>query len=120
MMEKLRRCAFSAGIGRAGDNMPIDEAQRMSSQGGARVRVPPPLVFGVAILLGWFVPLGVALPWALRWALGGLCIALAVVLGATAIGLFRRTGQDPAPWTPSPELILRGPYRFTRNPMYVG
>ena len=31
-----------------------------------------------------------------------------------------RTGQHPAPWKPSPELILQGPYRFTRNPMYLG
>lgn len=34
--------------------------------------------------------------------------------------LFKRTGQNPVPWTPSPELILEGPYRFTRNPMYLG
>ena len=33
---------------------------------------------------------------------------------------FIRTGQSPIPWKPSPELILRGPYRFTRNPMYLG
>lgn len=31
-----------------------------------------------------------------------------------------RTGQDPKPWTPSPELIVQAPYRWTRNPMYVG
>lgn len=40
-------------------------------------------------------------------------------LGADAWKLFKRTGQDPAPWKPSPELVLRGIYRFTRNPMYV-
>ena len=33
---------------------------------------------------------------------------------------FARTGQSPIPWKPSPSLILRGPYRYTRNPMYVG
>ena len=32
----------------------------------------------------------------------------------------RRTQQDPDPRTPSPELIPGGPYRYTRNPMYVG
>ena len=31
-----------------------------------------------------------------------------------------RTGQSPVPWKPTPELIFAGPYRFTRNPMYVG
>jgi len=34
--------------------------------------------------------------------------------------LFKSTGQDPAPWKPSPELVLSGSYRFTRNPMYLG
>jgi protein-S-isoprenylcysteine O-methyltransferase Ste14 len=34
--------------------------------------------------------------------------------------LFTRTGQSPFPWKPTPQLILQGPYRFTRNPMYVG
>ena len=47
-----------------------------------------------------------------------------VVAGVWLIGdawkLFQRTGQDPKPWKPSPELLLSGAYRFTRNPMYVG
>ena len=42
----------------------------------------------------------------------------ALVLSALAI--FKKTGQEPEPWKPSPELIGRGPYRFSRNPMYVG
>jgi protein-S-isoprenylcysteine O-methyltransferase Ste14 len=33
---------------------------------------------------------------------------------------FRRIGRRPEPWFPSPALIVEGPYRFTRNPMYVG
>jgi protein-S-isoprenylcysteine O-methyltransferase Ste14 len=52
-------------------------------------------------------------------------VGIVVLLGGLAIiisarTLFIRTGQNPAPWKPTPELILRGPYRFTRNPMYVG
>jgi protein-S-isoprenylcysteine O-methyltransferase Ste14 len=39
---------------------------------------------------------------------------------ADAWKLFRRTGQDPAPWKPSPELVFSGSYRYTRNPMYLG
>jgi protein-S-isoprenylcysteine O-methyltransferase Ste14 len=39
---------------------------------------------------------------------------------AEARKLFRRTGQEPAPWKPTPELVLSGAYRFTRNPMYLG
>jgi protein-S-isoprenylcysteine O-methyltransferase Ste14 len=88
-------------------------------QGGARVRVPPPLWFAAAIALGLLLPgLRIRLG-ALGTFLGLACIAAGLALFASAIRWFRKTGQDPKPWTPSPELILRGPYRFTRNPIYV-
>ena len=32
----------------------------------------------------------------------------------------RRTHQDPDPREPSPELILGGPFRWSRNPIYLG
>jgi len=52
-------------------------------------------------------------------------VGIAIILAgfwliAESWKLFKRTGQDPKPWTPSPEMVLSGPYRFTRNPMYVG
>jgi protein-S-isoprenylcysteine O-methyltransferase Ste14 len=53
--------------------------------------------------------------------IGGLVVLLVGVgFIASARMLFQRTGQSPMPWKPSPALILQGPYRFTRNPMYVG
>jgi protein-S-isoprenylcysteine O-methyltransferase Ste14 len=42
-----------------------------------------------------------------------------LALNLTTIVMFRRSGQDPRPWRPSPSLLLRGPYKFSRNPMYV-
>ena len=92
-----------------------------SKQGGARVRLPPPLVFLAAIVAGWLVP-GLRLhgQHAVRIAVGSLLLLGGLALGFAAIGLFRKTGQDPAPWKPSPELVLLGPYKHTRNPMYVG
>jgi protein-S-isoprenylcysteine O-methyltransferase Ste14 len=33
--------------------------------------------------------------------------------------LFQNIEQDPKPWTSTPEIIVEGPYKFTRNPMYV-
>jgi protein-S-isoprenylcysteine O-methyltransferase Ste14 len=99
--------------------------QTDSVERGAKVRFPPPLVFLTCVLLGVAVgyvvapapvPVGRAIS-----VIGGLLL-LIVGLGfiASARILFQRTGQSPIPWKPSPTLILRGPYRFTRNPMYVG
>jgi protein-S-isoprenylcysteine O-methyltransferase Ste14 len=95
-----------------------------NERGGARVRFPPPLVFlaciGAGVLLGRFVqPLVLPIPTAPRLAAGVLVIVAGLALVVWAFGPFRRTGQDPAPWKPSPSLIIQGPYKFTRNPMYV-
>ena len=66
------------------------------------------------------VPLSLGFARALRVGAGVLILACGVSLVVSARILFKRTGQSPIRWKPTPELILRGPYRFTRNPMYVG
>jgi len=91
----------------------------------ARVRIPPPLVFLTALLAGIAVqrfahPLHVPLDRAVAIAVGAAIAAAGVACVVSARVLFHRTGQNPVPWKPTPELILAGPYRFTRNPMYVG
>src|SRR5215469_1021494 len=99
--------------------------QTSSSERGAQVRFPPPLVFLGGILLGIafqyvVAPARIPVDRAIS-VIGGILILL-VSLGLVAWAriFFKRTGQDPAPWKPSPELILEGPYRITRNPMYLG
>jgi protein-S-isoprenylcysteine O-methyltransferase Ste14 len=95
-----------------------------SAEAGARVRFPPPLVFFACIWagvgLGAMVPAPVPVQRAIRLVIGVAVQLLAVALVASARIRFHRTGQSPVPWKPSPQLILDGPYRFTRNPMYVG
>jgi protein-S-isoprenylcysteine O-methyltransferase Ste14 len=89
-------------------------------QEGARVRLPPPLVFLAAIVVGWLLPdVRVHGYHAIRIAIGLLLLFGGLALGVSSIRLFRRTGQDSKPWTPTPELILEGPYQHTRNPIYV-
>jgi protein-S-isoprenylcysteine O-methyltransferase Ste14 len=100
-------------------------AQSNPAEKGARVRFPPPLVFLGGILLGVacaYVVAPAPLPVGRTAGVVAALVLLAagVSLAASARVLFSRTGQSPVPWKPSPELILQGPYRFTRNPMYVG
>jgi protein-S-isoprenylcysteine O-methyltransferase Ste14 len=87
------------------------------------VKFPPPLVYVAGLLAGWLI--GKA--WGLgdfddRWAdPTSLVAAIAgAALMASAFGLFRRAGTDPLPMRPTTALVFGGPYRFTRNPMYLG
>jgi protein-S-isoprenylcysteine O-methyltransferase Ste14 len=98
---------------------------QVDGERGARVRFPPPLVYLASILLGVGMrytagPLAVAAyrNLALMAGVAVLLAGLWLIVGAWT--LFRRTGQDPKPWKPTPEIVLSGPYRFTRNPMYLG
>jgi len=51
---------------------------------------------------------------------GLACVLAGLLLGLTALGLFRREGTKPEPWKPSSALVTGGVFRFTRNPMYLG
>jgi protein-S-isoprenylcysteine O-methyltransferase Ste14 len=100
-------------------------AQPNPAERGAQVRFPPPLVFVGFVLFGMALQYAMApIPLPVdRW----ITLTAGILISLTGLSfivmahrLFKRTGQNPIPWTPSPELLLQGPYRFTRNPMYLG
>jgi protein-S-isoprenylcysteine O-methyltransferase Ste14 len=96
-----------------------------NEQDGAAVRIPPPLVYLVAVIAGGLLhevvlPLPLALAPTVRFGVTAATALLGLALLAGALGLFRRTGQDPKPWKSTPEIVSTGVYRFTRNPMYLG
>lgn len=91
----------------------------------AAVRIAPPLIYLAGVIIGvvlhaFVVSLPIGLPTAIQIAAGVTAAVAGLVLMGGAIGLFRRTGQDPKPWESTPEIISTGVYRITRNPMYVG
>ncbi len=92
----------------------------------AAVRVFPPGIPLAAILLGvglnwlWPIHLGFSFPSPERYWLGGAIVAGAIlVLGLWPVVLFRQGGQSENPWKPTPHIEERGPFRVTRNPMYL-
>jgi len=95
-------------------------------QDAAAVQVFPPAVPLLTILIGiginhlWPIDVEFPFPKIWRYSVGGVIIAGAIFcLGLWAVALFRRSDQSEKPWKPTPQLVDRGPFRITRNPMYL-
>jgi protein-S-isoprenylcysteine O-methyltransferase Ste14 len=89
------------------------------------IRFPPPFIAAGVFVLSYavhrFAPLRLAAdPGVAQHAAGWALVAVAVLLSGSAVFLFRRAGTTPNPTRPTTALVVHGPYRFTRNPMYVG
>lgn len=88
------------------------------------LKIPPP----VWALL--YVLLALTISWQLDWPkmpgfplplLGIVLVSVPWILPVWAIILFRREGTEVKPTSPTNrKLVTVGPYRFTRNPMYLG
>jgi protein-S-isoprenylcysteine O-methyltransferase Ste14 len=88
------------------------------------LKLPPPIwalvyvLFAAAVSwsLGWPKPPGLPLA-----PLGIALVAVAWIPPVWAIALFRREGTEINPTSRvNRTLVTVGPYRFTRNPMYLG
>jgi protein-S-isoprenylcysteine O-methyltransferase Ste14 len=93
------------------------------SPDNAGVRFPPPVLYLAAVAGGYFLnrrwplPIGHGLFISvLAWTLMLSWLTLTV----SSIGNFRRSRTSIVPVRPATTLVVAGPYRFTRNPMYVG
>lgn len=90
----------------------------------ARVRIFPPAVPLATIALGaflqgrWPFPLGLPTP-ARAWLGGGLVVVTILGLGLPAVVTMRRSGQSENPFKPTFSIVEDGPFRLTRNPMYL-
>lgn len=90
------------------------------------VRFPPLLIYVIGYVIGWLIDR--AWPWpilsggrhAIMAILGWLLIGISIVIVTAALSIFRSRKTGIYPTRPASEIVSSGPYRFTRNPMYVG
>jgi len=87
------------------------------------ISILPPLIIGVPFVAG------MALQWVfpfqfparrLGLALGGLCSFPAIAILVSARTAFQKARTSMLPRRRNRVLIVGGPFKFTRNPLYVG
>lgn len=92
-----------------------------SGRDAAAIRFPPPLIFLGLLLLGPLLDRWLDLPpWPMQWWVGASVALVGMLLIGAAVGVFRKSGEDPQPWTATGRIIDTGLYAYTRNPMYLG
>ena len=86
---------------------------------GRPLPLRPPLLFAAAIAAGVALHLAWPLSFTARWPIGAMLAITGVALFVAAIREFDAAGT-PVPGNQSTTAIVRtGPYRFSRNPIYV-
>jgi protein-S-isoprenylcysteine O-methyltransferase Ste14 len=82
----------------------------------------PPAIPAAALLLAWtverLVPLPLPWPAWTRWA-GWVLLTVPVLLAIWASSIFRRHRTTVHPRGQSTQIVTAGPFRYTRNPMYL-
>ncbi len=84
------------------------------------MRVPVPWVFVLAYLVGVAVERAWPSDLHASLAVGGMVFAFGALVAGWGLATFHRAGTTTVPGRASARLVDWGPYRFSRNPMYVG
>jgi protein-S-isoprenylcysteine O-methyltransferase Ste14 len=88
----------------------------------AQVLVLPPLVYGAAFVMGLLLhlvfPLHV-LPTTFARGIGVVCILASLPLAIATLRALSRAHTPVDPMKPTTALVTEGPFRYSRNPIYV-
>jgi len=89
---------------------------------GPGVRLQPPIIYAISILsaIGLNNIWPQAMPYGLHGrTIGVILIAVALLIATWSLQAFYKANTDVRPDRPDSALITTGPYRFTRNPLYI-
>lgn len=90
------------------------------------MHIPVPWVFILAYLVGvavqLFLPIHIRSSEVASYGLtaGLVFVVVGVAVAFSALGIFRKRSTTTIPFDTPTSLVTSGPYRITRNPMYVG
>ena len=92
---------------------------------GPHIRVPPAFFVGGFLIGLWLesmhrIPFAAGRASAGLSSIGWIVALLGLALSLSGIATFRAAHTTMFPFDPATRLVERGPYRFTRNPMYLG
>ena len=102
----------------------VDNSAMDDTPDTAQVIIRPPVAWGFAIIAGlalnWFAPLPFLPADLLAGWIGAMVFALGLTLAVWAIITITRAGSNVPTNLPTSTIVDNGPYRFTRNPIYLG
>jgi protein-S-isoprenylcysteine O-methyltransferase Ste14 len=90
----------------------------------ANVLAPPPVALLACVGAAWlldrvwpapFLPFGM-----IHWSLGAAFVAAGLAAQLWALVVFRRARTSVLPVRPTTAIVETGPYRHSRNPIYLG
>jgi protein-S-isoprenylcysteine O-methyltransferase Ste14 len=95
---------------------------RNPSPDTAQVLVLPPLVYGAAFVIGLLLHLVFPLhipPNTLARGIGVVCVLVSLPLALATLRVLSRAHTPVDPMKPTTALVTEGPFRYSRNPIYV-
>ena len=97
---------------------PQNPAQDVANLGLVR----PPLVYLISLAAGALIQIAMPLPFlpgTLAVPLGASLVVLAIALFSYSVAKFRAAGTPVPARKPTTVIVRAGPYRFSRNPIYL-
>jgi protein-S-isoprenylcysteine O-methyltransferase Ste14 len=123
--QKKHKISFEEATTVLADPLAITGADPDHSVGDADrpgVIVRPPVLYGgallAALLLGWLWPLRI-LRYSIALGLGIALLLLGLAIAIPARRTLRAAGTNVDPMRPATAIVTSGPYRYSRNPLYV-